>query len=81
MVRISPPVYRGGNLISVREVSAIIMPVLTEAVQAVTELLPAHRKLTLEEFPSFPGSFLQDHVEPFVAARQALGNPVVFQRW
>jgi hypothetical protein len=57
------------------------MPVLTEAVQAVTELLPAHRKLTLEEFPSFPGSFLQDIVEPFVAARQALGNPVVFQRW
>jgi hypothetical protein len=30
------------------------MPILTEAVQAVTELLPAHRKLTLEEFPSFP---------------------------
>lgn len=59
----------------------LIMPVLTEEVQIVTEILLALRNLFMEGHPPFPESFLQDIVEPFVPARQVLGHPVVFREW
>jgi hypothetical protein len=55
----------------------LIMPILTEEVRVVPEILPALRDLILHGSRSFPESFLQDVIEPFVAARQVLGNPVV----
>jgi hypothetical protein len=58
-----------------------IMPILTEEVQVVPEILPALRDLILHGSQSFPESFLQDVIEPFVAARQVLGNPVVVDLW
>jgi hypothetical protein len=58
-----------------------IMPVLAKGVQVVPEILPALRNSHLEGHPSFPESFLEDIVEPFVAARQVLGKPVVLDLW
>jgi hypothetical protein len=59
----------------------LIMPILTEEVRVVPEILPALRDLILHGSRSFPESFLQDVIEPFVAARQVLGNPVVVDLW
>ena len=58
-----------------------IMPVLAKGVQVAPDILPALRHLQLEGYSSFPESFLEDIVEPFIAARQALGNPVVLDVW
>ena len=59
----------------------LILPVLTDDVQVVTQVSPALRNLYLEGPRTFPASFVQEVVEPFVAVRQVLGNPVVFREW
>jgi len=66
--------------LSMRLVS-FIMPVLTEEVQVVPEILPALRDLILHGSQSFPESVLQDVIEPFITARQILGHPVVVDLW
>jgi hypothetical protein len=47
--------------------------------ERVTDVLPALECLLLEELQ--PSGVIQETIEPFVAARQLLGNPVAVSCW
>jgi hypothetical protein len=68
------------NLCLSERLGPLIVPVLTEEV--ATGILPELRNLFLEGLgPSRSSQFVQEVVEPFIAARQVLGNPVGFHEW
>ena len=77
MVGVSPPIYRGGNLKSVDEASAIHHVCINRGSASLHGNLSRASQSLFGGISIIPRVVLQDIVEPFVAARQVFGSPVV----